>query len=223
MAEPTQPGDARIRRFSLRLLVGAAVVGTGLVLILTIGVTRPGEEPQPAAPEPAVAARTQEPPAGATAPPPGRLAPQDRPRESDLKALDTWSNEVAAATKLPARLLAGYGRAEMWMRGEWPGCHLSWVTLAAIGQAEAVGTGPLPVPDETWKQWSARASGDGKQPDPADIDDAALTVARSLCSTGADLATAQGWWAAITGAPTLAPEAHAIHAAATTYATAAPR
>ncbi|WP_435069910.1 hypothetical protein [Amycolatopsis thermoflava] len=221
MAEPTQPGDARIRRFSLRVLTGAAVAGTGLVLILTIGVTRPGETPPQT--QPAAAARTSGPPPGATAPPPGRLAPEDRPRESDLRALDTWSNEIAAATKLPARLLAGYGRAEMWMRAEWSGCHLSWATLAAIGHAEAVGTGPLPVPEDSWKQWSARATGDGKQPDPKDIDDAALTVARSLCSTGADLATPQGWWAAITGSPTLAPEAQLIFDTATTLAQAAPR
>ena len=223
MAEPTQPGDARIRRFSSRLLAGLAVSGTGLVLILTIGVTRPGQEPQPAASAPAVATRTLEPVAGATAPLPGRLAPQDRPRVSDLKELDTWSAEVATATRVPARLLAGYGRAEMWMRAEWPGCHLSWATLAAIGQVEAVGTGPLPVPEETWKQWAARATRDGRQPDPADIDDAALTMARALCSTGADLATPQGWWAAITGAPTLAPEAQRVFAGATTLAAAAPR
>ncbi|MDQ0379156.1 hypothetical protein [Amycolatopsis thermophila] len=221
MAEPTRPGEARIRRFSLRLLVGAAVAGTGLVLILTIGVTRPGEEP--AVSPPAAAARTVEPPPAATAPPPGRAAPEDRPRESDLAALDAWSNEVASATKLPARLLAGYGRAEMWMRAEWSGCHLSWATLAAIGQAEAVGTGPLPVPEEIWKQWAARAGGDGKPPDPADVDDAALTVARSLCSTGADLATAQGWWGAILGTPALAPQARLIFDTATTLAAAAPR
>ncbi|NIH87195.1 hypothetical protein [Amycolatopsis granulosa] len=223
MAEPTQPGDARIRRFSSRLLLGAAVTGTGLVLILTIGVTGPGEAPRPAVSQPAVATGTLEPPPGATAPRPARLAPPDRPRESDRKALDAWSTEVAGATGLPPRVLAGYGRAEMWMRGEWPGCHLSWATLAAIGEASAVGDGPLRVPEETWKQWSARATGDGRQPDPADIDDTALTTARSLCSTGADLATAPGWWAAITGAPALAPAARHVFDIATSLAGAAPR
>ncbi|GAB3566398.1 murein transglycosylase [Amycolatopsis endophytica] len=196
------------------------MVGTGLVLILTIGVTRPDEVSS--APD-VPAAPTGAPPAGATAPVPARLAPEDRPRESDLAELDSWSNEVASATKVPARLLAGYGRAEMWMRGEWPGCHLSWATLAAIGQAEAVGTGPLPVTEETWKKWSARASGDGKQPVPTDIDDAALTTARALCSTGADLATAQGWWAAVLGAPSLAPDAQMIITTANGFATAVPR
>jgi membrane-bound lytic murein transglycosylase B len=42
-----------------------------------------------------------------------------------------------------------------------------------------------------------RASGDGKAPDPQNVDDAALTAARYLCSRGGNLATAAGWWRAV--------------------------
>ena len=195
------------------------MVGTGLVLILTIGVARPGEVAAPQ-PEPVGSA---EPAQAPTAPLPARRAPEDRPRLSDMAELTAWSNEVGAATNLPARLLMGYGRAEMWMRGERPGCHLSWATLAGIGVAEAVREGPLPVPDDVWQEWSARAATDGGRPDRADVDDAALTVARSLCSTGADLSTARGWWSTIGGAPSLASKAGSIITAANDFAAAAPR
>jgi membrane-bound lytic murein transglycosylase B len=49
----------------------------------------------------------------------------------------------------------------------------------------------------TWSRWGARASRDGKAPDPQNIDDAALAAARYLCSSGGNLATAAGWWRAV--------------------------
>ncbi|MCT2583044.1 lytic murein transglycosylase [Actinophytocola sp. S1-96] len=49
----------------------------------------------------------------------------------------------------------------------------------------------------TWSRWGARASGDGRSPDPQNIDDAALSAARYLCASGGDLSTAQGWWRAV--------------------------
>jgi hypothetical protein len=52
----------------------------------------------------------------------------------------------------------------------------------------------LPV---TWARWGARASGDGAPPDPQNIDDAALSAARYLCSRGGDMASAAGWWQAV--------------------------
>lgn len=64
-------------------------------------------------------------------------APPDRPRASDEAQLREWADGVSAATGVPARVLAGYGRAEMWLRGERPGCGLSWATLAAIGGVES--------------------------------------------------------------------------------------
>lgn len=46
----------------------------------------------------------------------------------------------------------------------------------------------------TWHKWAMRASGDGRDPDPQNVDDAALTSARYLCGTGGDLSTPSGWW-----------------------------
>jgi membrane-bound lytic murein transglycosylase B len=46
----------------------------------------------------------------------------------------------------------------------------------------------------TWRKWGMRASGDGQDPDPQNIDDAALTSARYLCGKGGDLSGPAGWW-----------------------------
>lgn len=46
----------------------------------------------------------------------------------------------------------------------------------------------------TWQKWAVRANGDGRDPDPQNIDDAALTSARYLCGKGGDLSTPGGWW-----------------------------
>lgn len=236
------PGPA-LSRIALTL----GLVATGLLLVFTVGMDR-GEQPNAEgatrSPQPQSRPRAQPTvPAAATA------APVDRPAQSDEDELDKWSRQVGRATGIPARAAAAYGRAEMWMRGERPGCHLSWNTLAAIGQVESQhgaaggepGIGPDGMPaapitgppldgsqgraqirdtdrgeidgDATWdravgpmrflpahwQRWEKRATGDGRGPNPQDIDDAALTAARYLCADGRDLATAGGWWKAVGG------------------------
>ncbi|GLZ39827.1 murein transglycosylase [Actinokineospora sp. NBRC 105648] len=49
----------------------------------------------------------------------------------------------------------------------------------------------------TWARWSQRANGDGRQADPQNVDDSALTAARYLCAMGGDLSTGPGWWKAV--------------------------
>lgn len=56
--------------------------------------------------------------------------------------------------------------------------------------------GPMQFIPETWARMSVDASGDGKA-DPNNIDDAAATAARLLCSNERDLATPDGWTTAI--------------------------
>ncbi|WP_238412246.1 lytic transglycosylase domain-containing protein [Saccharothrix deserti] len=57
--------------------------------------------------------------------------------------------------------------------------------------------GPMQFIPTTWARYAVRANGDGQAPDPHNIDDAALTAARYLCSGTRDLATGAGWWAAV--------------------------
>lgn len=56
--------------------------------------------------------------------------------------------------------------------------------------------GPLQFIPETWKRWGVDANGDGVA-DPQNIDDAALTAARYLCTSGGDLTSERGWQQAL--------------------------
>ncbi|HEV2783589.1 MAG TPA: lytic murein transglycosylase [Actinophytocola sp.] len=56
--------------------------------------------------------------------------------------------------------------------------------------------GPMQFIPSTWRKWASDGNLDGRG-DPQQIDDAALAAARYLCANGRDLATAQGWWAAV--------------------------
>jgi membrane-bound lytic murein transglycosylase B len=56
--------------------------------------------------------------------------------------------------------------------------------------------GPMQFIPSTWRRWASDGNLDG-QGDPQQIDDAALAAARYLCAGDRDLATPQGWWAAV--------------------------
>jgi membrane-bound lytic murein transglycosylase B len=78
--------------------------------------------------------------------------------------------------------------------------------------------GPMQFLPSTWAKWGVRASHDGQKPDPQNIDDAALTAARYLCAGGRDLATPQGWWAAVMSYNNSVDYAQQVFAAADAYA-----
>ncbi|MFL1430821.1 MULTISPECIES: lytic transglycosylase domain-containing protein [unclassified Nocardiopsis] len=56
--------------------------------------------------------------------------------------------------------------------------------------------GPMQFIPGTWALWGTSATGVG-DPDPHQIDDAALSAGRYLCANGRDLSTAEDWEAAI--------------------------
>jgi len=136
-ADPAPGPKPPPHRYAGRLLTTAALVATGLVLVLTIGVDHGGgPAPAPAA-EPTLAVEPLKPQPGVAVPRTGLTAPLDRPKVSDQAELDAWSRRVSVTTRISPRVLAAYGRAEMWMRTQKPACQLSWVTLAGIGRVEA--------------------------------------------------------------------------------------
>jgi membrane-bound lytic murein transglycosylase B len=55
--------------------------------------------------------------------------------------------------------------------------------------------GPMQFLPSRWVSLGERASGDGKPPDPQNIDDAALTAAKYLCESG-NLSVPARWWKA---------------------------
>lgn len=71
--------------------------------------------------------------------------------------------------------------------------------FAAIGNGSggwSAALGPMQFIPSTWARWGADGDGDGYS-DINNIFDAALAAGRYLCADGHDLATAQGWTAAI--------------------------
>lgn len=84
----------------------------------------------------AIPAADVEPGAGTpdTVPATGHPRPQAVAGEDPLR---TWAGHTATGTGVPARALLAYGNAELVLRTENPGCHLSWATLAGIGRIES--------------------------------------------------------------------------------------
>ncbi|ANN15213.1 murein transglycosylase [Amycolatopsis orientalis] len=229
MAETTQSSfdtEERLARplppYVPRLAFAGGLVLTGVVLIMTVGVHRPGgeEPPPPAAPQPVLAVPDQKPQPGVATPRAGLAAPPDRPTVSDAAELETWAKRVAAKTKLPVADLSAYGRAEMWLRRQKPGCHLSWATLAGVSHVETAQgrPGPITLAPDVWAKHSMRATGDGKRPDPENLDDAALATARYLCADGDDIATPVGWWKAMRVFNPAVPYIQEVFSAADAYA-----
>lgn len=77
--------------------------------------------------------------------------------------------------------------------------------------------GPLQFLPGTWRTWATDGDGDGTA-DPNDLDDAAAATARYLCAGGHDLATGEGWAAAVLSYNHEQAYVDAVHAAAVSYA-----
>jgi membrane-bound lytic murein transglycosylase B len=66
-------------------------------------------------------------------------ASKPKPQASDggSTTLSEWAKRMATASDIPERVLLAYGNAELAMRHAFPGCHISWATLAGIGRIES--------------------------------------------------------------------------------------
>ena len=52
-------------------------------------------------------------------------------------ALSSWAAQVAPVAQIPLVALQAYGYAQLSLEGTAPQCHLSWTTLAGIGEVES--------------------------------------------------------------------------------------
>lgn len=77
--------------------------------------------------------------------------------------------------------------------------------------------GPLQFIPQTWERLSGRAGNDGKDADPHNIDDAAVTAGRLLCRFG-DMSTKKGWWKAVLAYNRSVTYAQAVYSGADAYA-----
>ena len=154
-----------------------------------------------------------------------------------------WLERTGRRTGIPVPALRAYADAQISGVG---GCDLGWTTLAGIGWIEsqhgtlggrtladdglsstpivgpALGAldhayGPMQFIPSTWEHWAADGDGDGMA-DINDLDDAAMTAMRYLCGTGHDLATGEGWSAAVFAYNHAQKYVDDVYAAAQTYA-----
>jgi cell wall-associated NlpC family hydrolase len=210
-------GRAAAGRALIALIMVSALVTCGWLLI------NPGQQPAAApAAQPNGNAATQAGPSVLQA-----SAPVDAPAPQPQRRseLEIWAAGLSGPLGIPERALVGYANAELTLRQQQPGCHLSWVTLAGIGKASTdharfggdtlnaggratTPLGPVPLQGAAGEAASEPRSGPMQLTQQEwqrgrgtgsiqDIDDAAIVAGRVLCSGGTDLQAGQSWWNAI--------------------------
>jgi membrane-bound lytic murein transglycosylase B len=112
-----------------------AVVGACFALlgVLALAVLRVGGPVEAGASPP-----TPTPSLATVAVPPARTADPGPSRSAVRPLVDqAWLARTSAAAGIPLPALRAYADAELALRAEQPGCHLSWNTLAGIGWVES--------------------------------------------------------------------------------------
>lgn len=119
---PEEMPEPRRRRTTV---VVAAVVVVAAALVVGVQLAPKHEETTNAA-----ATVTQ-----ATSTPP-RTTPQTStpPKVPAASEFDAWASKTSQWLDVPLRAMVGYAKATTKLSKDLPGCHLSWVTLAAVGK-----------------------------------------------------------------------------------------
>lgn len=114
--------------------------------------------------------------------------------------LQQWAGNLSGPLGIPAAALIGYANGELTLRSEDPGCHLSWVTLAGVGEASSdhgrQGANPMGLSSAQWSKYGAKITGVAK-PALTDPDSASVAAGRALCAGGTDLTGGTGWWKSV--------------------------
>ncbi|SDZ16517.1 NlpC/P60 family protein [Amycolatopsis xylanica] len=105
--------------------LGAVVVAAG-ALVVAVQLA-PGGAKTTTAADPAP---TQLPPVET----PVILRDNSKPPAEPGQAFDAWASKTSTWLDIPLRPMESYAKATLAMAKEKPDCHLSWVTLAAVGK-----------------------------------------------------------------------------------------
>lgn len=125
--------DNTVRRPRRRrtVVVLAAVVVAVAALVVAVQFAPDGRQATNAA---AVASTApMSPPPLATAPPSSSAVPT-QPNVPKASEFDAWASRTSQWLDIPLRAMTGYAEATVTLSKEQPGCHLSWITLAAVGK-----------------------------------------------------------------------------------------
>ncbi|MDT7798514.1 MAG: hypothetical protein QOI78_1947 [Actinomycetota bacterium] len=79
-------------------------------------------------------AATAAPTPSTTAVPKTTTPPPTQPKVPQASEFDEWASKTSQWLDIPLRAMTGYAKATVTLTKEIPGCHLSWVTLAAVGK-----------------------------------------------------------------------------------------
>jgi cell wall-associated NlpC family hydrolase len=112
-------------------IVVAAVVVIAAALVIAIQFAPQRETTENAA---ATATRTPTPTRPATSSVPKTTTPPTQPKIPQASEFDEWASKTSQWLDIPLRAMTGYAKATVTLTKEIPGCHLSWVTLAAVGK-----------------------------------------------------------------------------------------
>ncbi|WP_158887420.1 NlpC/P60 family protein [Amycolatopsis anabasis] len=237
------------RRKLLVTLAAVGVVAAALVAVVQLG---PGEQAASVANTSAAPAPPPPPSEAPAAPAEQKVSqppqtPAQQVPNTPGSEFDAWVGKVAGWLDIPPRAMSGYAKTTVTMTKEQPNCHLSWVTLAAIGRvttnhgratgaalgddgtmAKPIGT--LEVKDFYGKVVSTPNASGPMQLSPAlwkkwgkgnaqNIDDASLATGRALCDGGLDLTRGEAWWKAVSTLQGAPLFLHRVLATANVYGT----
>ncbi|MBE1497972.1 cell wall-associated NlpC family hydrolase [Amycolatopsis lexingtonensis] len=120
---PEETPEPRRRKAAV---VVAAVVVVAAALVVGVQFAPKQQETTNAA-----ATATPTPSVAKTTTPPQTSAPPKVPEASEF---DAWASKTSQWLDIPLRAMVGYAKATTKLGKDVPGCHLSWVTLAAVGK-----------------------------------------------------------------------------------------
>ncbi|WP_328459048.1 C40 family peptidase [Amycolatopsis sp. NBC_00438] len=122
--EDTPESTPRRRRAGI---VVAAVVVIAAALVVAIQFAPKQETAENAA-------ATAVPTPSTTVVPKTTTPPATQPKVPQASEFDEWASKTSQWLDIPLRAMTGYAKATVTLTKEIPGCHLSWVTLAAVGK-----------------------------------------------------------------------------------------
>ena len=120
-AEPAPPAPRSRRRTAAIVVAAVAVIAGALVVAVQIA---PKQQAATTAAETATPSAVKV----STPPPSATKVPQQGGE------FDAWASRTSQWLDIPLRAMTGYAKATVTLTKEMPGCHLSWVTLAALGK-----------------------------------------------------------------------------------------
>lgn len=129
-ADASTASEPAPRRGRAAVIVGAVVVVAGALVV----AVQFGPKTQPTAQTAATTSALPSTNAPTTATTPTAAPPTQPKVPQQASEFEAWASKTSLWLDIPLRAMTGYAKATVSLTKEIPGCHLSWVTLAAVGK-----------------------------------------------------------------------------------------